>query len=69
VVLTTREAVLLRSYMPTQEDFFRLKKEKIYKIVEELDENTAAHLEKMLFEQAENEHEEELFEYEEDDEE
>ena len=70
VVLNTREAVLLRSYMPVNEDFFRLKKEKIHKIVEELDEETANIFERILFEEEEEAgKEEELFEYEEDDEE
>ena len=37
VLMTTRETVLLRSYLPQTEDFFQYKDEMVYKLVEELD--------------------------------
>jgi len=41
VILQTKEAVLLRSYLPQTEDFFRYLDEPIFKLIEELDEETA----------------------------
>jgi hypothetical protein len=47
VILETKETVLLRSYLPQTEDFFRLQEEVIYKLVEEVDEETAAQFESL----------------------
>jgi hypothetical protein len=64
VILETKETVLLRSYLPETEDFFKLQDELIYKLVEEVDEDTAAQFES-LYQQAT----EETTVYEEDEEE
>ena len=64
-ILHTKETVLLRSYLPQAEDFFKYQDEPIFKLVEEVDEATAQQFES-LYQQKE---EEELFEYEEGDEE
>lgn len=40
VILQTRETVLLRSYLPQPEDFFRYLDEPVFKLIEELDEET-----------------------------
>ena len=45
VILQTKETVLLRSYLPQAEDFFKYRDEPIFKLVEEVDEETAAQLE------------------------
>ena len=47
VILETKETVLLRSYLPQTEDFFKLQEETIYKLVEEVDEDTAAQFESL----------------------
>jgi hypothetical protein len=65
VILETKETVLLRSYLPQTEDFFKLQEEVIYKLVEEVDEDTAAQFES-LYQQVT---EEQVSEYEEDEEE
>jgi hypothetical protein len=65
VILETKETVLLRSYLPETEDFFKLQDELIYKLVEEVDEDTAAQFES-LYQQAT---EEQTAVYEEDEEE
>jgi len=67
VLFQSREAVLLRSYIPFNEDFFKSKSDIIYKLVEEFDDETAATFESVYHEQEEEE--EELFEFEEDEEE
>ncbi|MDR3717015.1 MAG: hypothetical protein P4L51_29745 [Puia sp.] len=67
VLMGTRETVLLRSYLPSTEDFFRFGAEAIYKLIEELDAETAGKFES-LYGQADPEAEEELFEYEDDEE-
>ncbi len=41
VLFQTKETVLLRSYLPQAEDFFRFLDEPIFKLIEELDEETA----------------------------
>jgi hypothetical protein len=51
VVLETKETVLLRSYLPQTEDFFKHQDETIFKLVEEVDEETAAQFEG-LYQQA-----------------
>jgi len=66
VILETRETVLLRSYLPETEDFFRLQEETIYKLVEEVDEDTAAQFESLYQQPAAAE--EQLSEYEEEEE-
>jgi hypothetical protein len=68
VVLETRTAVLLRSYLPSTKDFFRLKEEVIPKVIEELDQEKALQFEQIYLETGETVGEE-LFEYEEEDEE
>ncbi len=47
VILETKETVLLRSYLPQTEDFFKLQEDTIYKLVEEVDEDTAAQFESL----------------------
>ena len=61
IVLQTGKTVLLRSYLPNPEDFFRMKEEPVYKLVEEFDPETAERFES-LYKNAEAE---EYFEYEE----
>jgi hypothetical protein len=58
VILHTKEAVLLRSYLPQSEDFFKYQDEPIFKLVEEIDEETALQLES-LYQQPREEFEEE----------
>jgi hypothetical protein len=41
VILQTKETVLLRSYLPQTEDFFKYLDEPVFKFIEELDEETA----------------------------
>ena len=67
VILQTKETVLLRSYLPQQEDFFKYHDEPVFKLIEELDEATAQQFESLYAQPAEQE--EEYFEYEEDEEE
>jgi len=64
VILETKETVLLRSYLPQTEDFFKHQEETIFKLIEEVDEETAAQFES-LYQQTT----EEVSEYEEDEEE
>ena len=45
VILQTKETVLLRSFLPQAEDFFKYLDEPIFKLVEDIDEETAQHLE------------------------
>ena len=47
VILQTKETVLLRSYLPVAEDFFKYQDEAIFKLVEEVDEETAELLESL----------------------
>lgn len=47
VILHTRETVLLRSFLPQAEDFFKYQDEPIFKLVEEVDEETAQQLESL----------------------
>lgn len=47
VILQTRETVLLRSFLPQAEDFFKYQDEPIFKLVEEVDEDTAQQLESL----------------------
>jgi hypothetical protein len=64
VILETKETVLLRSYLPQTEDFFKHQEETIFKLIEEVDDETAAQFES-LYQQTT----EEVTEYEEDEEE
>ena len=57
VILQTKEAVLLRSYLPQAEDFFKYQDEPIFKLVEEVDEETALQLES-LYQQTQEVYEE-----------
>jgi hypothetical protein len=41
VILQTKETVLLRSFLPQTEDFFKYQDEPVFKLIEELDEETA----------------------------
>lgn len=68
VLMSTRETVLLRSYLPQAEDFFQYKDEMIYKLVEEFDQDTAERFQALYQEEAPEE-QQEYFEYEEEDEE
>ncbi|HEY4149263.1 MAG TPA: hypothetical protein VGM41_10055 [Chitinophagaceae bacterium] len=63
VVMKTKESVLLRSYVPAADDFFKLGSEPIVKLVEELDEKGAADFERVyLADETEIEAEEEILE-------
>ncbi len=64
VIMETKETVLLRSYLPTTEDFFRFSAEGIYKLIEELDAETAGKFESLYGTTEAETEEEELFEYE-----
>jgi len=65
VILHTKETVLLRSYLPQAEDFFKYQDEPVFKLVEEVDEATAQQLESLYQTQTV---EEEYTEYEEEEE-
>jgi hypothetical protein len=58
-ILQTREAVLLRSYLPESEDFFKYLDEPVFKLIEELEPETASQFES-LYQQAE---EQEYYEF------
>ncbi|HWB93256.1 MAG TPA: hypothetical protein VG605_15445 [Puia sp.] len=47
VILQTKETVLMRSFLPQAEDFFKYLDEPIFKLVEEVDEETAEQLESL----------------------
>ena len=47
VILQTKETVLLRSYLPAAEDFFKYRDEPVFKLVEQVDEETAEQLESL----------------------
>jgi hypothetical protein len=47
VILQTKETVLLRSYLPQSEDFFKYHDEPVFKLIEELDEETAQQIESL----------------------
>jgi hypothetical protein len=51
VILHTKETALLRSYLPQAEDFFKYLEEPIFKLVEEIDEETAQQLESLYQQQ------------------
>ena len=55
VILQTKETVLLRSFLPQTEDFFKFQDEAIFKLIEEVDEETAAQFES-LYQQVEEEY-------------
>jgi len=57
VLLETKETVLLRSYLPQTEDFFRYLDEPVFKLIEELDEETAERF-NSFYQDAEEEYEE-----------
>ena len=52
VIFQTRETVLLRSYLPQSEDFFKYQDEPVFKLIEEMDEETAQKFES-LYQQVE----------------
>ena len=52
VIFQTRETILLRSYLPQSEDFFKYQDEPVFKLIEELDEETAQKFES-LYQQVE----------------
>jgi hypothetical protein len=62
VVLETKETVLLRSYLPQTEDFFKHQEETIFRLIEEMDDETAAQFESLYLQPGA----EEVTEYEED---
>jgi hypothetical protein len=47
VILQTKETVLLRSYLPQAEDFFKYHDEPVFKLIEEVDEETAQQIESL----------------------
>ena len=55
VILQTKETVSLRSFLPQTEDFFKFQDEAIFKLIEEVDEETAAQFES-LYQQVEEEY-------------
>lgn len=59
VILHTRETVLLRSFLPQAEDFFKYQNEPIFKMLEEIDEETAQQLESLYPPASEEEYYEE----------
>jgi hypothetical protein len=59
VILHTKETVLLRSFLPQAEDFFKYQDEIIFKLVEEVDQETAHQLESLYPPAAEEEYFEE----------
>jgi len=59
VLLQTKETLLLRSYLPQSEDFFKYQDEPIYKLIEELDAETAQAFESLYQQVAEEEYYEE----------
>lgn len=60
VILQTKETVLLRSYLPQTEDFFKHQDDQVFKLIEEVDEDLAAQFESLYQQPAE----EQLSEYE-----
>ena len=59
VLLQTKETVLLRSYLPQSEDFFKYQDEPIYKLIEELDADAAQAFESLYQQAVEEEYYEE----------
>jgi hypothetical protein len=47
IILHTKETILLRSFIPQAEDFFKYQDEPIFKLVEEVDEETAQQFESL----------------------
>ena len=56
VILQTKETVLLRSYLPQTEDFFKHQDDTIFKLIEEVDEETAAQFEALYQQNTEEEY-------------
>lgn len=54
VLLQTKETVLLRSYLPQSEDFFKYHDEPVFRLIEEFDEEMAAKFES-LYQQSQQE--------------
>lgn len=59
VLLQTKETVLLRSYLPQSEDFFKYQDEPLYKLIEELDAVAAQAFESLYQQAVEEEYYEE----------
>jgi hypothetical protein len=59
VLLETKETVLLRSYLPQSEDFFKYQDEPVYKLIEELDAAAAQAFESLYQQAVEEEYYEE----------
>lgn len=57
VILQTKETVLLRSFLPQTEDFFKYQDEPVFKFIEQLDEETAEQFVN-LYQETEEEYEE-----------
>ncbi len=68
VLMQTQKAVLLRKHIPAGDDFFKLKSDSIYQVIEELDDQLAAEFEG-IYETPPAEEAEEYFEFEEEDDE
>jgi hypothetical protein len=58
VIFQTQETVLLRSYLPQSEDFFKYQDEPVFRLIEEFDEETAQKFES-IYQQPEQEYTEE----------
>jgi hypothetical protein len=56
VILHTKETVLLRSFLPQTEDLFKHQDDAIYKLIEEVDEETAAQFEALYQQTTEEEY-------------
>ncbi len=54
VIFQTQETVLLRSYLPQTEDFFKYQDEAIFRLIEEFDEETSQRFES-IYQQTEQE--------------
>ena len=59
VILQTKEAILLRSYLPQSEDFFKYQDEPVFRLIEEFDEEMAARFESLYQEPQQEEYYEE----------
>jgi hypothetical protein len=56
VIFQTQETVLLRSYLPQSEDFFKFQDESIFRLIEEFDEETALKFESIYQETPQEEY-------------
>lgn len=55
VLLQTKETILLRSYLPQSEDFFKYQDEPVFRLIEEFDPEMAAKFESLYQQQQQEE--------------